>query len=132
MPLPDRALAAADAKQLRAEYEKRYEAQFGLRIADVPVEFLTWSVHVATGVAGGKKPPGKITPSKAAANGRMPVFDPVRGKVEAIPSYHRAALRPGARLAGPALIVEPQTSTLVPRGWRCRIGATGHLIIETT
>ena len=40
-------LKAADVARLRADYEKRYEAQFGLRIADVPVEFLTWSVSVS-------------------------------------------------------------------------------------
>ena len=48
VPLPARALTAADAAKLRADYETRYEAQFGLRIADVPVEFLTWSVNVST------------------------------------------------------------------------------------
>ena len=41
-------LRAADARKLRADYEKRYEAQFGLRIADVPVEFLAWTVGVST------------------------------------------------------------------------------------
>src|SRR5262249_20910248 len=45
--LPARPLRAGDAKALRAQYEARYEAQFGLRISDVPVEFLTWSVNVS-------------------------------------------------------------------------------------
>ena len=40
--------AVKDAAKLRAEYESRYERQFGLRISDVPVEFLTWSVNVST------------------------------------------------------------------------------------
>jgi N-methylhydantoinase A/oxoprolinase/acetone carboxylase beta subunit len=58
------------------------------------------------------------------------VFDPVRGKLERIPTYRRGALAPGARLAGPALVVEPQTTTLVPRGWRCRVTGAGHLQLE--
>ena len=44
--------------------------------------------------------------------------------------YSRTNLAPGAQLAGPALVVEPQTTTLVPRGWRCSVAAMGHLILE--
>ncbi len=58
------------------------------------------------------------------------MFDPVSGKLEKIPSYRRGELAPGARLAGPALVVEPQTTTLVPRGWRCRVTGAGHLFLE--
>jgi 5-oxoprolinase (ATP-hydrolysing) len=54
------------------------------------------------------------------------------GKLERIPSYRRAELRAGARLAGPALVVEPQTTTLVPRGWRCSVTPAGHLLLEAT
>jgi N-methylhydantoinase A/oxoprolinase/acetone carboxylase beta subunit len=36
------------------------------------------------------------------------------------------------QLAGPALVAEPQTTTLVPRGWRCSVAAAGHLILERT
>ena len=69
--------------------------------------------------------------SKATSNDKRSVFDPVRGKLENIPSYRREELAPGARLAGPALVVEPQTTTLVPRGWRCSVTGAGHLILET-
>jgi N-methylhydantoinase A len=132
VPLPAGALKAADARKLRAEYERRYEAQFGLRIADVPVEFLTWSVNVSTAAT-------KATPTRRATARKAPasrttkaVFDPVRGKLEKIPSYRRGELAPGARLAGPALVMEPQTTTLVPRGWRCSLTGAGHLLLERT
>ena len=130
VPLPARALSSADAKQLRAEYERRYEAQFGLRIADVPVEFLTWSVGVSTKQKEQKNKKMKGGKSKAAAGKSSSVFDPVRGKLEKIPAYRRGDLKAGARIAGPALVVEPQTTTLVPRGWRCSVAVGGHLILE--
>jgi N-methylhydantoinase A len=131
VPLPARRLTAADAKKLRAEYEKRYEEQFGLRIADVPVEFLTWSVGVSTKQKEEKKrKETKNGKSKATSNNKSSVFDPISGKLEKIPSYRRSELAPGARLAGPALVVEPQTTTLVPRGWRCRVTGAGHLLLE--
>jgi N-methylhydantoinase A len=130
VPLPERKLKAADAKSLRAGYEKRYEAQFGLRIADVPVEFLTWSIGVSAVSAVSSR--SKPVKEKRTANSKEKknVFDPVRGRIENIPSYRRGELAPGTRLAGPALVVEPQTTTLVPRGWRCKVTGAGHLLLE--
>ena len=39
----------------------------------------------------------------------------------------REALRPGDRLTGPAVLVEPHTSILVEPGWRARITAHDHV-----
>jgi 5-oxoprolinase (ATP-hydrolysing) len=58
------------------------------------------------------------------------VFDPVRGKAERVPQVARGDLSASAKLAGPALIVEPQTTTLLPRGWRCSLTRAGHLLLE--
>jgi N-methylhydantoinase A len=130
VPLPAGKLTAADAKKLRAQYEARYERQFGLRIADVPVEFLTWSVNVSTILPKEvfSRSPGEK--SKASTKDKRIVFDPVSGKRESVPLYLRKDLAAGASFAGPALVVEPQTTTLVPRGWRCGVAAAGHLILE--
>jgi N-methylhydantoinase A len=130
VPLPARPLRAGDAKTLRAQYEARYKAQFGLRIADVPVEFLTWSVNVSTGVEAFKNSRSKTRTLKVKANGKQTVFDPESGKARSTPAYERERLAPGARLSGPALVVEAQTTTLVPRGWRCSVTAAGHLLLE--
>ena len=128
--LPARALKAVDVKTLRAQYEARYEAQFGLRISDVPVEFLTWSVNVSTAAKKAENRKTTMKKSKTKANGKQTVFDPDSGKSRPVPAYRRAELAPGASLAGPALVVEAQTTTLVPRGWRCRVTAPGHLFLE--
>jgi N-methylhydantoinase A len=127
--LPDGALRAADASRLREAYERRYEDQFGLRIGQVPVEFLTWSVSVSTRAPAPGRPPRRSAPRAAAASASASVFDPGRGRVERIPAYRRGALGPGARLAGPALVGEPQTTTLVPRGWICQVTGHGHLLL---
>jgi N-methylhydantoinase A/oxoprolinase/acetone carboxylase beta subunit len=44
--------------------------------------------------------------------------------------YDRASLAPGARIIGPAVIVEAETSTLVPQGFRAGPNAAGHILIE--
>ena len=58
------------------------------------------------------------------------MFDPISGKSGSIATFLRSELAPGMQLAGPALIVEPQTTTLVPGGWRCRVTPAGHLLLE--
>jgi N-methylhydantoinase A len=128
--LPARALRASDVRLLRSQYEARYEAQFGLRISDVPVEFLTWSVNVSTLGSASARPSPVRKAFKVKPNGKQSVFDPDSGKQHVYPAYRRGELAPGARLAGPALVVEPQTTTLVPRGWRCSVTGAGHLLLE--
>jgi N-methylhydantoinase A len=130
VPLPAGLLKAVHAERLRADYEGRYERQFGLRIADVPVEFLTWSVNVSTGLKDERKVLKGNRKRDVKGKTLRLVFDPVAGKRENIPQVERAALAPGARFAGPALVAEPQTTTLVPRGWSCRVTAAGHLVLE--
>jgi N-methylhydantoinase A len=84
---------------------------------------------VSTALHDAKSPASKRN-SKGIKKTSRTVFDPVAGKRENIPQVDRAALAPGARLAGPALVAEPQTTTLVPRGWSCRVTAASHLLLE--
>jgi N-methylhydantoinase A len=43
--------------------------------------------------------------------------------------YDRGALHPGDTLAGPALIVEPQTTTLVSAGFIAAVDAGRNLVL---
>mgnify|MGYP001444585062 CR=1 FL=1 len=129
IPLPQRELEAGDAALLREAYETRYQAQYGLRIADVPVEFLAWSVTVSAPEPAAPAPATASRNVAAATARRQDVFDPVGGKLENLPAYRRADLGAGSVLDGPALVVEPQTTTLVPAGWRAEVTAAGHLML---
>lgn len=128
--LPAGKLRAADAGKLRKEYETRYARQFGLKIADVPIEFLTWSVNVSTIAKPSSSRAASKKAAKAVADGRRSVFDPGTGQKETVSTYSRKNLVPGARIAGPALVIEPQTTTLVPRGWNCAVTGAGDLLLE--
>jgi N-methylhydantoinase A len=72
-------------------------------------------------------PPDAPAPSPS---GKRHIMDPgTRGLIEAA-IYDRASLSPGARIIGPAVIVEAETSTLVPAGFRAGPNAAGHILIE--
>ncbi|HZG10298.1 MAG TPA: hydantoinase B/oxoprolinase family protein [Allosphingosinicella sp.] len=43
--------------------------------------------------------------------------------------FGRASLSPGARIAGPALIIDPSATTVVEPGWQAEVDALGNLIL---
>jgi len=44
--------------------------------------------------------------------------------------YERARLGPGAVIAGPAIVTQYDTTTVLPPGWTARVDAIGNLIAE--
>ncbi len=46
--------------------------------------------------------------------------------------YDRAALTAGQQIAGPAIVEQPDTTLLVPSGWRCRVAPGGDLLLVPT
>ena len=57
------------------------------------------------------------------------VFDAASGESVATAIYRRTALSTGASLAGPAIIVEDETSTLVTAGFNATINALGQIVL---
>jgi 5-oxoprolinase (ATP-hydrolysing) len=52
------------------------------------------------------------------------------GRWRAVPLYERGGLPVGAGVAGPAIIAEPNATTVVDSGWRASVHSHGHLIVE--
>ena len=55
------------------------------------------------------------------------VFDPDTGEFVAVPIFWRQDLAPGARIAGPAVIAEDETSTVVSPHFDARIDRFGYI-----
>ncbi len=45
------------------------------------------------------------------------------------PIYDRERLAPGAAFAGPAVVEQMDSNTLVPPGWACRVDEYGNLLL---
>ena len=130
VPLPARALTAEDAGLLRQAFQREYEALFSRTIPHAEVEILTWSLTVST------EPEHVVAAGAAApvdaplAAGRRRLFDPESGNVLEVPVYWRPDLPPGARLAGPAVIAEDETTTFVTGAFDAAINASGCIVLE--
>jgi N-methylhydantoinase A len=57
----------------------------------------------------------------------QPVRDTITGEVSPWPVYERASLSPGVHIAGPAIVAEDETSTLVGRGWNATVNGLGYI-----
>jgi N-methylhydantoinase A len=67
-----------------------------------------------------------VTPYVAHAVGRRSLLDPAGETIEA--SMHRRAdLRPGARIPGPAIITEDETSTVVGASFEAVVNGFGYI-----
>ena len=114
----------------RTAFEATYRALYGRTIPKLEIEVLTWTLSLAEAKPLPARIPDPPDAAAPAPSATRRIMDPgVRQLVDAS-IYDRASLAPGARIKGPAVIVEAETSTLVPEGFRAGPNAAGHILIE--
>jgi N-methylhydantoinase A len=131
VPLPARDLTPEDAGLLREAFQREYEALFSRTIPHAEVEILTWSLTVSTEP---ERPADSGSVASAVdqplAAGRRRLFDPETGESMEVPVYWRPDLALGARLTGPAVIAEDETTTFVTAAFDAAINAQGCIVLE--
>ncbi|SDX10690.1 N-methylhydantoinase A [Ruegeria halocynthiae] len=113
IPLPDRALEEADIPALRRAFEEEYSRQFSRAVPGMKVEILNWALEVASAPPALEHYPETLTKQLAQPSGQRRILCDVTGKWREAEIHDRGALIPGDHLDGPALIIEPQTTTFV-------------------
>jgi N-methylhydantoinase A len=127
VPLPTRAIAAADALAIRAAYDSEYTRFYNRPVPGSEVEIMSFAVMVAT-LPPPQAPPASATSAYPAEPvGARKVRDTATGAIADWAIYERERLGPGACFAGPAIVAEAETSTLVGAGWRGRIAVDGSI-----
>ena len=129
VPVPLAALTAASAEGFRRAYDDAYRAQYGRLMDGVDVECVACAVVVAS-----EEPAAGPDFAAAAAGKPVPVarralVDPLGGKVADVPIYRREAMTDGAAIAGPALIEEDDTTTVVAAGFVASIDRHGYIVL---
>jgi len=125
--LPLAVLQAGDATALRAAFEQGYEALYGIRLPDVPVEVVTWRLAARGPLPGATPPPPTDRAPSGPRTHRRVAVEPA---MPDLPVYDRAALAIGQRVAGPAIIEERETTLVLLRGWTATVHPTGAIIAE--
>jgi N-methylhydantoinase A len=128
VPVTVAQLAAGDHRAIRAAFDRLYEQRYAHHSPDEPVEM----VNIRLAMIG--KRPKLSFPRLSAAGGAKPLhqrevyFSDARKPVPC-PVYQRAALGADARIAGPALIQEHGTTTVLFERDSCVVAPSGELII---
>jgi len=122
--------ATLDADTLSTRFEEEYSALFGRTVSGLDIEITLWSVEAATSATAVERVEqvGRAGAGDAVAiAGHRRLFDPAEGGEREAAVVHRDALRPGQRIQGPAVIVEAETSVIVPGGMTALGSADGSL-----
>ena len=70
-----------------------------------------------------------VRPSEPKARAHRPLFDPQAGEFENVPIYWRGDLVPGAKIGGPAVIAEDDTSTVVSPLFEAQVDKFGYIAL---
>lgn len=128
--LPDGLLSKEDTVKLRASYEKMYQDIYGLKIDDMDIQSVSWSVTVSTKEAQPNRADGSIDGTAPDPIGHRQVYDTGLGEFVDCPVYWRMDLEPGNEISGPAIITEDETSTIVPAEFSACINALKYIVMN--
>ncbi len=114
---------------LVAKFHAVHELRFGYARTDAPVEVVNLRL-TATGETD-KPPIQSVSLADTDASEAFTVQNPVIFEGEALPTdfYRREALRPGNRIAGPAIVTEFSATTVVPPNFSAVVDTYQNLIL---
>lgn len=125
MPAGD--LGAGDVARIRADYDAEYARFYDRPVPGSDVEVMSFAVVVSTVVEAVEPVAAPSTAPAPAPIRRQRVLDTAAGTAGEWAVYDRAAMPPGCQVAGPCIISEDETSTLVGPGWSCAVDGLGYL-----
>jgi 5-oxoprolinase (ATP-hydrolysing) len=120
------------ADRIRAAFEAAHRRRFGFVSPDKTVLIEAAQIEVVGGgakpseplLAGGEPRETADIPFLAQVNAVM-AGEPVEARV-----YQRDRLAPGERLVGPAIVTDPNSTTVVEPGWVAEVTDRGHLLLN--
>ncbi|MFA6153785.1 hydantoinase B/oxoprolinase family protein [Mesorhizobium sp.] len=115
--------------QARRDFEIAHKAQFGFVYDDKPMIVETVGVEgTDTGGTVGDESDSETEDLVASPSQTRKIF--TEGEWRDCGVFLRDALKPGNRIAGAALIIEPNQTIVVEPGWQAEITARNHVLLR--
>ena len=127
--IPDGALDAGRVARLVAAFEADYVRLFGRIVPGMALEVMNWSVRVSTPPEAAPRAGDCAARNVPAPAGTRTLALGQTGDETVAACFRRADLAPGDAVTGPALIVEPQTTTFVSPRFEARIDTAGNIVM---
>ena len=122
-----------DTRSLRAEFLREHERVYGYAAPDEHVQIVAWRL---TAFGDRELPPMPALPPATSADAkearigeRAVYFEDARDFLTA-PVYRRERLRAGHRLAGPAIVEQMDSTTVILDGQEALVDARANLVIH--
>ncbi len=132
IPLPDGPVTDETLDALRTGFTQAHERMYGFAVPDERILCVTFRAE-ATGLVQKarltERPEGPADAS-GAVTGARDVWYPETGEFTETTLYARDRLAPGMVFAGPAIVEQMDTTTLIPPGVTARVDAIDNLILE--
>jgi N-methylhydantoinase A len=118
-------------ERLIASFHDAHERIFAVREPGQRIEMSQWKGRVVATTSKPSLDAGRDADATAAGGAprTRAAFFPELGEVQ-IPVYLGEQLAPGASAAGPALLIEPETTIVVYPGWTAHVSALGNYRLE--
>jgi 5-oxoprolinase (ATP-hydrolysing) len=115
--------------QARRDFEIAHKAQFGFVYDHKPMIVETVGVEgTDTGGTGRDETESQTEDLAVSPSQTREIF--TEGEWRTSPIFRREALKPGNRVAGPALIIEPNQTIVIEPGWQAEITARNHVLLR--
>ncbi len=129
VPLPARMLSAPDVEGIRAAYDREYARFFDRPVPGSDVEIMSYAIVLTTVPPETAAIPLVEGGTDILATHTRLVRDTTTGEVASWDLHDRTDLTAGARVSGPAIVAENETSTLIGPGWRATVNGAGYIEI---
>ncbi|WP_119396649.1 hydantoinase B/oxoprolinase family protein [Pannonibacter phragmitetus] len=124
-PLP---VLLASPAEMMAAFEEAHRKQFGFAYENKPVVVEALEVESSGGGAGITEPDHPLTEGTPEPARTTRVY--ASGQWHEAGVYLRAKLKPGMKVPGPALVIEPHATIVVEPGWQAEINVKDHVILR--
>ena len=121
---------AQGGELLAVEFAKAYETVFGRAIEGLAIEAVSWSVRASLPRAPAARVEREDGVEPAPVAGRRPMFDTAAMAAADGSVVERSRVGVGQRVAGPAAVVEPQTTTVLSSAHTAVMQPDGCLLIR--
>ncbi|MBN9435720.1 hydantoinase/oxoprolinase family protein [Bosea sp. (in: a-proteobacteria)] len=119
-----------DGDHFRRQFDEAYEGLFDRLIDGLDIEIVSWSLRASSPTPPAPAVGGVPSGRSVAGDATRQLFDAAADGFVPAAIVSRASLRPGDRVAGPAIVTERETTTIVTSGREAVMQADGCLLLS--
>jgi N-methylhydantoinase A len=129
--MPDGLSGEEMVAELARRFDAAHQDRYGFLAPEEPVQIVTLRLEATGAVPKPRLMPRAEAGPDPVAAARIATREAwIGGAFRPVPVLDRARLLPGNRFAGPAIVEQMDSTTLIPPGWSARVDAYANLILE--